>query len=74
MSELNLTGQSTLAGQIQTRVTQLRNAMELRKEVWNRLPVSKKKSWITSGKDPIMTLAYNIYVYLKDFFEEAHRG
>lgn len=66
--DLNLTGQATSAGQIQTRVTQLRNAMELRKEVWSRLPVAKKKAWIASGKDPIMTLAWQVYRYLRDNF------
>jgi hypothetical protein len=72
MADLNLTGQATSAGQIQTRITQLRNAMELRKEVWNRLPIAKKKAWITSGKDPIMTLAWQIYRYLRDnFFTEG---
>ena len=68
MADLNLTGQETSAAAIQTRVTQLRAAMELRKEVWNRLPVAKKKLWITSGKDPIMTLAWQVYRYLRDNF------
>lgn len=68
MAELNLTGQATSAEQIQTRVTQLRNAMELRKEIWNRMPIEKKKAWIASGKDPIMTLAWQVYRYLRDNF------
>ena len=65
MSDLNLTGQATLAGQVQTRIVQLRNAMDLRKQIWDRLPLAKKKAWITSGKDPLMTLAWNIYRYLQ---------
>lgn len=68
MAELNLTGQATSAGQIQTRITQLRNAMDLRLPIWQKLPVAKKKAWITSGKDPIMTLAWNTYRYLRDNF------
>ena len=68
MADLNLTGQATSAGQIQTRITQLRNAMELRKEVWSRMSVAKKKAWITSGKDPIMTLAWQVYRYMRDNF------
>ena len=68
MADLNLTGQAVSAGQIQTRITQLRSAMDLRKEVWNRLPVAKKKAWITSGRDPIMTLAWQVYRYLRDNF------
>ena len=68
MADLNLTGQATLAGQVQTRITQLRASMDLRKEIWNRLPIAKKKAWITSGKDPIMTLAWQIFRYLRNNF------
>lgn len=71
MAELNLTGQSTSASQIQTRINQLKTAMELRKEIWQRLTLEKKRAWVTSGKDPIMTLAWNVYRYLRDnFFKE----
>ena len=68
MAELNITGQSTLAGQVTTRINQLRASMDLRKVIWDRLPIAKKKAWITSGKDPIMTLAYNTWKYLNDNF------
>ena len=76
MADLTLTGQSTLAGQVQTRITQLRASMDLRKEIWDRLPLAKKKAWITSGKDPIMTLAWNIYRYLRNNFfgQEVDNG
>lgn len=71
MSDLNLTGQSTLAGQVQTRILQFRAAMDLRKEIWGRLPLAKKRAWVTSGKDPLMTLAWQIYRYLRNnFFRE----
>lgn len=68
MTELNLTGQATAAGQIQTRITQLRGLMDQRLPVWNKLPLAKKKAWVKSGKDPIMTLAWAIYKYLRDNF------
>jgi len=68
MTDLNLTGQSTSAGQIQTRINQLKTAMDLRLAVWNKLSDEKKKKWVTSGKDPIMTLAWNVYKYLRDNF------
>jgi hypothetical protein len=68
MAELKLTSQSTIAGQVQTRVNQLKTEMDKRKAVWNRISVEKKKAWITSGKDPIMTLAWQIYRYLRDNF------
>jgi len=74
MADLNLTGQSTLAGQVQIRIIQLRASMDQRKVIWDRLPLAKKKAWITSGKDPIMTLAWNIYRYLRDnFFSDEER-
>ena len=74
MADLNLTGQSTLAGQVTTRINQLKASMDQRKVIWDRLPLAKKKAWITSGKDPIMTLAWNTYRYLRDnFFKEEER-
>ena len=71
MATLNLTDQATLASAVQTRINQFRNAMELRKEVWMRLSKEKKVAWIKSGKDPIMTLAWQIYRYLRDNFFDA---
>ena len=74
MADLTLTGQSTLAGQVTTRINQLKASMDQRKVIWDRLTLSKKKAWITSGKDPIMTLAWNTYRYLRDnFFSEEER-
>ena len=71
MADLNLTGQSVSASQIQTRIVQMRDSMDLRKEIWDKRPYEKKKQWITSGKDPMMTLAWNIYRYLRDnFFDQ----
>lgn len=68
MTTLNLTGQSVSASQIQTRINTLKTLMDERKVVWVKLSVEKKKRWITSGKDPIMTLAWQIYRYLRDNF------
>jgi len=68
MADLTLTGQSTIAGQVQTRINTLKTEMDKRKEIWNRLPEAKKKLWITSGKDPIMTLSWQTYRYLRDNF------
>lgn len=68
MTDLNLTGQATSASQIQTRITQFKSAIDLRKDVWNRMSDTKKKAWVQSGKDPIMTIAWQIYRYLRDNF------
>jgi len=71
MADLNLTGQATLSGQIQTRITQMQTSMNQRKAIWDRLSDDKKRAWIKSGKDPLMTLAWNIFKYLKNnFFRE----
>ena len=68
MTILNLTDQTTAASAIQTRVNQLKSLMDARKPIWNKLSDEKKKQWITSGKDPIMTLAWSVYRYLRDNF------
>jgi hypothetical protein len=42
--------------------------MDQRKPIWDRMSDAKKRAWVTSGKDPIMTLAWKIYRYLRDNF------
>jgi hypothetical protein len=76
MAYLTLTGQATLSGPIQTRVNQLKTAMDARQAVWDKLPDAKKKKWVTSGKDPIMTLSWEIYKYLRNnfFSQEVDNG
>jgi len=73
--ELNLTGQEVYAQDIQPKVNQLKTLMNERKVLWDRLSNEKKKVWITSGKDPIMTLAWNAYSWLRDnFFGDYANG
>jgi len=50
--------------------------MELRKQIWDRISFEKKKQWIVSDKDPIMTLAWQTYRYLRDnfFLDEERYG
>jgi|GEM_PF-6815165 len=68
MTTLNLTNQETAKDQIQPYINALKTRMDERKEVWARLPREKRVRWIKSGKDPIMTLAWQIYKYLRDNF------
>lgn len=68
MANLNLSGQEAEKNQIAPKVQQLKNRMNERKVIWDKLPDDKKKLWITSGKDPIMTLAWNSYRFLRDNF------
>lgn len=68
MANLTLTGQSTLSGQIGPKLVQLKNAMELRKPLFQAIEFAKKKIWVLSPKDPIMGLAWDVYKYLYGFF------
>lgn len=72
MTDLNLSDQTTLTSAVQTRIVQMRNAMDLRLPVWQKLSDEKKKKWVKSDKDPLMTLAWNTYRYLRDnFFDQG---
>ena len=71
MSNLNLTGQATLASSIQPKIVNLKSAMNERKPIWDKLNNTKRKAWIDSNKDPIMSLAWSIYNWLhNNFFED----
>ena len=72
MANLNLSGQQAYKDAIAPHIQTLKDRMNERKVIWDKLPDDKKKLWITSGKDPIMTLAWNSYKYLRDnFFEDT---
>lgn len=68
MAILNLSGQGQAKKLIEPKIQQLKEAMDLRKSIWNKLPASKKIAWIQSDKDPIMGLAWVIYKYLRNNF------
>lgn len=68
MAELNLTNQETIKEIIAPKLLQLKQTMDARKEIWDKLPIEKKKKWIASGKDPIMNIAWDVYKYLRNNF------
>ena len=71
MATLNLSDQSALKNIIAPKIQDLKTAMDSRKVIWDKISPDKKKKWVVSGKDPIMTLAWSIYRYLRDnFFDE----
>ena len=71
MTAINLTGQDEAKTQIAPKLLQLKTQMDKRKDIWDKLPVAKKKAWIQSDKDPIMGIAWSIYKYLRtNFFGE----
>lgn len=65
---LTLTGQQTDYNQIAPKLLKLKQNLDLRKPIWDRLPIEKKRQWVTSGKDPIMNAAWDIYKYLNNNF------
>jgi hypothetical protein len=70
--QLNLIDQQTYRDNIAPKVQALKEQMDKRLTIWSRLPFEKRKAWVTSGKDPIMTLAWQMYKYLRDnFFGEV---
>ena len=68
MTILDLSDQATNATAINPKIVALKSLMEQRKPIWDKLPVEKKKKWIKSGKDPIMTLAWQMFKYLRNNF------
>ena len=70
MTVLDLSNQTVDAADIQLKVVKLKGALDARRELWGRLDVDEKRAWVKSGKDPIMTLAWQIYKYLKPWFEQ----
>ena len=67
---LNLPGQSDIRDQVAPRLLQLKDAMDLRKAIWDRLPEAKKRRWIQLAptKDPIMDIALDVFKYLANNF------
>ena len=68
---LNLSGQQVEYNTIAPKVQTLKNWMDQRKPIWAKISKEKRKKWVTSDKDPIMSLAWSIYKYLdNNFFGE----
>jgi hypothetical protein len=68
MADLDLSGQAAYASDINPRLQTLRDRLDERKVIWDKLNWAKRKKWVRSGKDPIMTAAWQAYKYLNTFF------
>jgi hypothetical protein len=68
MATLDLSNQANNAGQIESKIQTLKGLMDLRKPIWDRLSYQKRKQWVLSGQDPIMTLAWQTFKYLRNNF------
>ena len=75
MADLDLTGQATESSTINPKLLRIKQLLDQRKTIWLRIPYAKRKAWVTSDKDPIMSAAWDIYKYLNNnFFGEKYRG
>lgn len=74
MAILNLIDQLSASNEIKPKLAQMKNLMDTRKNLWSKLPTKQKKKWITSEKDPVMNIAWNVYKYLDaNFFGDDIR-
>ena len=74
MATIELTNQKTLETQIKPMMTALQNALGDRLDIWRKIPLEKKKAWLESGEDPILTLAKDLYIYLDSTFFGVKNG
>ena len=73
MTTLNLTGQALERDDIQPKLVKLKQLLDQRKAIWAKLPVAKRKAWVTGGNDPIMDIAWDVFNYLEtNFFGEDY--
>ena len=73
MADLNLTGQNLERADIAPKLLKLKNCLDERKVIWQKIPVEKRKLWVTSEKDPIMDISWDIFKYLRNnFFGEDY--
>lgn len=70
MANLTLINQEAYKENIQPKMLLLKQQLDLRAEIWAKLDRDKKKKWVTSDKDPLMTLAFQMGQYFKDNFPE----
>jgi len=68
MTILNLSGQQLEYQDVAPKLNKLKNLMDQRLSVWEKLPIGKKVKWVKSDKDPIMTVAYQTWKYLDNNF------
>jgi len=68
VTQLDLTLSGADKTKIQTGLAKLKEHLDQRKEVWNRIPPEKCKAWIVSDKDDVMSLAWNVFKYLDSNF------
>ena len=70
MANLTLIDQEAYKDNILPKMLLLKQQLDLRSPIWAKVSTEKKRKWITSDKDPLMTLAFQMGQYFKDNFPE----
>jgi len=71
MAILNITDQKAGRDNMLPYFNNFKIQLDKRLDIWQRISDEKKKKWITSDKDPVMSLAWAIYKYLDGFFGDV---
>lgn len=69
MTILDLTGQAQLADQLRPAFGLLRASLLARKPIWDELSPEQRRSWLRSGKDPMLELSRDVYTFLDKVYE-----
>lgn len=69
IKQIKLTNQSKRKGDLDKAKTDLASDIEARKALFDKVPPNRLKKLIKSGKDPVLSSMYNMYLDLKNLFE-----
>ena len=75
MAELNLNGQAGIAAQVGPKLVQLREALEQRLPVWQKLTAEQKRRWlaVAAERDPLLHMARQMAEYLMETWFDGIR-
>lgn len=68
---LVLTGQQAARTQIAPKLMQLKELLDARLPLWNKLTALQKKRTVVNNRDPIISVAWDVFKYLRVFFAGA---
>ena len=77
MTTINLSGQQLEREDIAPKLQKLKNWMNERKIIWDKLDYETRCKWIrhAATHDPIMDIAWDVYKYLHNkFFEDLDQN
>ena len=74
---LNLTNQQAICNGISLKTDQLKEILDLRSPMWNKIATQNRKEWLDWGKDPALNIVKDLLTYLVNNFPgliEYHTG